>query len=864
MNYPSYDEFIRSKVKLDHGHGYSCEWHEVHPALKDHQKAIVCWAVRGGRRAIFSAFGLGKTVIQLEALRIMAEKSAGSRSLIVAPLSVRQEFIRDGMDILGIAVAFIRSHDEASGPGCYITNYESIRDGKLDPRHFDIVTLDEASILRGFGGTKTFREFMRLFEGTQLFRFVATATPSPNDYIELLAYAAFLDVMDVGQAKTRFFKRDSTKADKLTIHPHKEREFWLWVSSWAIFVQKPSDLGFSDEGYNLPPITVRWHEVPTNHDGAGNDPSGQGRLLKNASLGVVESSREKRDSLGARVSKMVELRNERPDDHVILWHDLEDERRAIEKAIPSAVSVYGSQDLEERTQAIIDFSDGKIKELAAKPVIAGSGCNFQRHCSWAIFVGIGFKFNDFIQAIHRIQRFLQSEPVVIDLIYTEAEAEVRVQLERKWRQHEELVARMTEIIKEYGLSSAAMAHSLMRGIGVERQEYKTDYFHLVHNDTVVETAMMESDSVDLILTSPPFSTQYEYSPNLCDFGHTDDNEHFWQQMDYLTPQLLRVLKPGRLAVIHVKDRIVPSGLTGRGYQTVYPFSDETIRHFVKHGFGFLARKTIVTDVVRENNQTYRLGWSEQCKDGTKMGCGMPEYLLYFRKDPTDTSNSYADEPVIKNKADYTRTRWQIDAHGFMRSSGNRFITEADLSGTPHDLIFRMYREHSLSHVYDFEHHVSLGESLERCDQCGHIHVGDKGKCLCGCTGSGRLPVTFMLLQPQSWHPDVWSDITRMRTLNGAQSAKGKEMHLCPMQFDIADRVISQLSMRGEVVFDPFSGLGTVPSRAVKLGRFGRGHELSPGYYTDSIVYCKAAAEELTTPTLFGLISAEDDLVEVAS
>lgn len=838
-----YLDFLKSKVAMATKEGVADHAEiEVNPALLPHQQAAVRWAIAGGRRAIFAAFGLGKTIMQLEVLRVMTERVNG-RGLIVCPLGVRQEFVRDSHQILGWSTPpkFIRSIAEASDTGIYLTNYETIRDGKMDPRLFQVASLDEASVLRGFGGTKTFREFMALFAGDRKtlnqrdrsdgvrYRFVATATPSPNDYIELLAYAAFLGIMDVGGAKTRFFKRDSTKADKLTIHPHKVDEFWMWVASWALFIQKPSDLGFSDEGYSLPPLDVRWHEVATDHSNAGHERDGQGRMFKNAAIGVSDAAREKRESLPARIEKLMEIRAEEPDEHRIIWHDLEVERAAIEGAVPSSVSVYGSQDLDEREQAIIDFSDGKFQELAAKPVLAGSGCNFQRHCARAVFLGIGFKFNDFIQAIHRIQRFLQERPVRIDLIYTEAERDVKRALERKWVQHNEMVRRMAEIIKEYGLSEAAMAQSLTRAIGVERVEIIGDGYKLVNNDCVKETADMPDNSVGLILTSIPFSTQYEYSPNYADFGHNDNNEKFFKQMDYLTPNLLRVLKPGRICAIHVKDRIVPSGMTGLGFQVVYPFHARCIEHYTRHGFGYMGMKTIVTDVVRENNQTYRLGWTEQCKDGTKMGVGMPEYLLLFRKPPTDPSNSYADEPVVKRKADYTRARWQTDAHGFSRSSGNRLLTPEELAEMPHDVIFRWFREYSLSHVYDFEHHVKLGEALE---------------------AKGILPVTFMLLQPPSSNPDVWTDITRMLTLNGAQSAKGREMHLCPMQFDLADRAIAQYSMPGETVLDPFGGLMTVPYRAIKLKRFGIGLELSPSYFVDGAAYCHAMSREMAMPDLF--------------
>lgn len=860
----TYDEFLHSKIASAKDHGVEVTG-KVHPILKPHQRDIVQWMVRKGRAACFASFGLGKTIIQLEVARLITEATGGN-FLIITPLGVRQEFKRDAFEKLeGLPIEFIRSNDDLkqkplihkTKANIFLTNYESVREGKIDVNAFVGCSLDEASALRGFGGTKTFREFMKMFEGNGKYKFVATATPSPNEYIELLAYSAFLDVMDVSQAKTRFFKRDSTKADHLTLHPHKEREFWLWMSQWAVFLQKPSDLGYSDEGYVLPEMDVYWHEVPTDHRMAGYTTGGQGKLLKDAAIGVSDAAREKRDSLDARIAKMMELRKLKPGAHCLIWHDLEDERRAIEKAIPAAVTVYGTQPMDERERAIIDFSDGAIQDLAAKPVMAGSGCNFQRHCAWEVFLGIGFKFNDFIQGIYRVQRFLQTERVRIDIIYTEAERAVREVLQRKWENHKRLVQIMAGIIHEYGLAKNPLQSEFHRSIGVGRTAVKGEGFTLVNNDSVLETAEMETNSIHLILTSIPFSTQYEYTPSYNDFGHTDSNEHFWRQMDFLTPNLTRVLKPGRVAVIHVKDRIVPGGLKGLGFQTVYPFHADAIRHYEKHGLYLIGMKTIVTDVVRENNQTYRLGWTEQCKDGSRMGVGMPEYLLIFRKPPTDPTRGYADEPVVKSKDNYSRSRWQIDAHGFARSNGNRPLTAEDFRGIPHERIFKLFRKYSFTQVYDYENHVALSEALETCSVCHHIHTTKKcEKCECKHAG-GILPVTFMLLQPQSWSDEVWTDVARMLSLNSAQSAAGREMHLCPMQFDICDRVINQFSMPGETVLDPFAGIGSVPFRALKLKRKAIGIELAPGYFRDALLYCQAAEREIDMPTLFDLTEEDD-------
>lgn len=1216
MTLPSipYESFLRSKAIVAKPLGVEIDEATIHPALKFHQKKMVAWLCRMGRAACFSAFGTGKTLIQLETVR-QVRNHAGGMALIVCPLGVRGEFVRDGA-LIGITPKFVRSLEECDdSEGIYLANYETIRDGKLDPKAFSVTSLDEAAVLRGFGSTLTFREFMRVFEGVR-YKFIATATPSPNEFIELLAYSAYLEVMEVGEAKTRFFKRDSTKADKLTLHAHKEREFWLWVSSWALFVQRPSDIGGDDTGYILPDLNIHWHEIPAEHGGGQKDEHGQGLLFDAQAMGLQGAAREKRESLTERVAKVREIVRDSDDPQCVIWCDLNAEQAALDKMLKeegiSAASLYGSQGIDTREELMDEWRARRRRAFVSKPSMYGAGVNLQQSHTM-IFSGIGFKFADMIQGIHRCQRFLQEHAVELHLIYTENERQVRQVLERKWAQHLTLTRTMSGIIREFGLDNLTRAEAMARALGVAREEVKTDKFHVIHNDTVLETRTLADNSLGLILTSIPFcydeltevltgrgwisfedlsldddvatvspdqqcfewqkpshvvwehyegdmlkfgsrvfdllvtpnhrmyvarrgasfspdkfsivtaeelakdyqnakarisrgwktcvvppnlgkgdfpekivipplpedvrnghgvqlywietedfmrlagwylseghadpfrqgrqagrlsiaqvnneeyrneiadlfvriglppswhsreitvwcrnlsyfmiqefghgsknkripswvknldpsllkilrdtmmkgdgaqdgtayisysymlrddfqeiclktgwratitknrvnvgtiqiypeirrepdcvkysgmigcatvpnglmivrrngmpcisgnSTQYEYSPNYADFGHSDNNEHFFEQMDYLTPELLRALKPGRMAVIHVKDRIIPGGLTGLGFQTVYPFHSRCIDHYTRHGFGYMGMKTIVTDVVRENNQTYRLGWTEQCKDATKMGVGMPEYLLMFRKPQTDTSRSYTDEPVTKEKplvfasnddrdlpweerkkvpmkqgdkrpcvrgTGYSRARWQIDAHGFARSSGDRFPTTEEIRNMPHEAIFKAFRKYGLENVYEYEQHVGIGEDMEE---------------------DARLPVTFMLLQPPSWNPDVWTDVARMRCLNGEQKHKGKQMHLCPMQFDIADRVINQLSAPGDIVFDPFGGLMTVPYRAIKHGRYGLGVELSKSYYLDGLYYCQEAVKQRQQPTLFDFLDAEEELADV--
>lgn len=829
----TYLEFLKSKIVLAKKTGFDVAPGEINPALKPHQRDSVIWALRGGRRALFQSFGLGKTVQEIEFCH-QAVRHDGGQALIVLPLGVRQEFTRDAEHILGYpAPKYITSMAELAETDAEIvmTNYERVRDGDIDPTQFTAVALDEASVLRSFG-SKTYQVFLPKFRGVK-YKLVCTATPSPNRYKELIHYAGYLEIMDTGQALTRFFQRDSTKANNLTLYPHKEDEFWLWVSSWALFVGKPSDLGYDDTGYDLPPLDVRTHVIADNY-GSETDRDGQFKLMNDAATSLAEAAREKRESIAARVDAARRIVESDPDAHFILWHDLEAERHAILRALPETVDIYGSMDYDERERRVMDFSEGKTRLFATKKSLSGSGCNFQRHCHRAIFVGIDYEFNDFIQAIHRIYRFLQTEQVIIDIIYTEAEDPIYRVLMQKWKQHDEMQARMREIVKKYGLSGEAQTEKMSRSIGVERVEIKGKNFVAVNNDCVEETAKMAANSVDLIVTSIPFSNHYEYTPSYNDFGHNEDTRRFFEQMDYLTPNLLRVLKPGRVFCCHVKDRVLFGNATGMGMPTMEPFHAMCIRHYMQHGFAYFGMITVVTDVVRENNQTYRLGWTEQCKDGSKMGVGCPEYILLFRKLPTDRSKAYADERIVKSKDEYTRAQWQIDAHGFWRSSGDRLVTKEEIMSMDTGKIQAAYRKYSRGTVYDYAEHVRMAKELDAED---------------------KLPATFMVVAPGSWTDEVWDDINRMRTLNTTQSQRRKQMHVCPLQLDIVDRLINRYSNPGELVLDPFGGLGTVALEAMKAGRRGYTIELNSGYFRDAVGYLKEYEREDMNISLFDLLEA---------
>jgi DNA modification methylase len=827
-----YLNFLKRKIKLAESYGFEPE--NVHPMLFQHQRDIVEWAIRGGRRAIFASFGLGKTFMQLE-IAAQVVKKTGKPFLIGLPLGVKQEFDKDARK-LGYSVTYVRDHAEvekalAAGVTILSSNYERIREAKFEPSAFGGVSFDEASIIRGLD-TETTEYILNHFTAIP-YRFVCTATPSPNEYTEILNYAQFLGAMDRGQALTRFFQRDSTKAGNLTLYPHKEKEFWLWVSSWALFITKPSDLGYSDAGYDMPEMKVIYHNVSVKNRGDIVGRDGDYRLFRNAAASLQDASREKRESIPDRIEKAREILKAAPDDHFLIWHHLEAERAAIEKQMPTARTVFGSQKYEIREKHLIDFGDGQFQYLATKPEIAGSGCNFQYYCHKAIFMGIDYKFNDFIQAVHRIYRFQQDKPVEIHIIHTDSEEQIVKTLQAKWQRHNEMVKNMTQIIQTHGLSNTSIQSDLSRTIGVERKVANGQNYTAIHNDCVMELLTMKDDQLDLVVTSIPFSDQYEYCESYHDMGHNDGDGEFFEQLGFMTRELLRCTKPGRVACVHVKDRIQYSYVTGSGFTTLNDFSGKTVKHFTDNGWWLLGKITITTDVVQENNQTYRLGWSEQCKDGSKMGVGLPEYLLIFRKAPTDNSNAYADNPVTKSKNEYTRGRWQLDAHAYWKSNGQRLLDPKELRTMDVSTVVAGWQVLQELEVYNFDKHVEISELLDSVD---------------------KLSARFMTLPPKSKSPYVWDDVNRMNTLNTQQMHRKQEKHVCPLQFDIIDRCIERFSNPGELVFDPFGGIMSTPFRAVKLGRHGMATELNEQYWKDGCRYLREAEHHRNVPTLFDFIN----------
>lgn len=850
----NYREFLKGKVVIAEDYGFDTSDIAFTPTLFPHQKDIVNFCLTGGRRAIFASFGLGKTFMQLEIAKQLIKRE-NKPFLIVCPLGVAGEFKRDNRKLnTGYAIDYITDTDSLDGAKVqiYLTNYERIRKGDIDASLFCGVSFDEASILRNLQ-TETTNYVLAHFKQVP-YRFVATATPTPNDFIEILNYADYLGVISRGHALTRFFQRDSTKAGQLTLYPNKKKEFWQWVSTWAAFINTPADYGYDSEGYDLPELRIVEHCIQYTDEKQAFNKWGEAILFKDISKSLLDVSREKRDSLQARIAKVMDIANEL-NENAIIWHHLESERQLLEQCFKgeSYASVYGGLDNPTKEKLLIEFSEGQHQYLLTKPKIAGSGCNFQDHCRNMIFAGIDYKFNDFIQAIHRCYRFGQKGSVNVHIIYTSDEYEVMKVLKEKWAKHLELNKQMIELVREYGLNSQIIKAQMERQIFANGRKLTYDNVTIYNNDTVTVHAdpkEMPDNSVHMILTSIPFGDHYEYSDNYNDFGHNHGNGNFFKQMDFLTPNLLRVLKPGRVAAIHVKDRIRYSYQNGTSFTTISDFSGQTVEHFVRHGFYLIGKITVTTDVVSENNQTYRLGWTEQCKDATKMGVGLPEYVLLFRKAPTYMDNAYADEPVIHAKSEaerqdllfrhgadrevYTKALWQLDAHSYQRSSGNRFLTSDELRSMDVGKICKAWKKYNKSEIYDFLEHLQVCEEMD---------------------AQEKLSSTFMTLPVHSNTDMVWTDVNRMNTLNAKQVSSKKEKHICPLQFDIIERLINRYTMPGEIVDDPFGGLFSTAYKALEMDRRAVSVELNSEYFNDGLYYLKALMHKLSVPTLFDLNAA---------
>jgi len=419
-----YQQFIESKALTSPKSGFG-PGDEISNVLYPFQRDIVKWACRKGRACIFADCGMGKTPMQLEWARQVCEHTRGS-VLIVAPLAVSAQTVREGRKF-GIGVTACRSQSDVSS-GINITNYEML--GHFDPSAFDGVVLDESSILKAYMG-KTKRSIVAAFKDTP-YRLACTATPSPNDLMELLNHAEFLGVMESSKALSIWFISDQSQSGVYRLKGHAQDSFWRWVASWAVALSKPSDIGdYSDEGYTLPPLREVNEIVPVDQT-IGSD----SELFRKVVMSATGYQREKKITLKARCERSAEIANA-ADGQCVVWCYRNDESSELVRLIPDAIEVRGNDSIDMKERAIFDFIDGRVRVLVSKPSIFGFGINMQ-NCHEMVFCGMDYSFESYYQAVRRCYRFGQESPVTVHRVLGETELTILRTVEGKRSQHESM------------------------------------------------------------------------------------------------------------------------------------------------------------------------------------------------------------------------------------------------------------------------------------------------------------------------------------------------------------------------------------------------------------------------------------------
>lgn len=624
-----YLDFLESKQINVEPSGFDVGLLDITSSLFDFQKDIVVWALKKGKAAIFAGTGLGKTLIQLEWAKHV-HKHSGGKVLILAPLAVSEQTKREGAKF-GIDVTLCRTPEDVVN-GINITNYEKLH--KFDVSEFVGVVLDESGILKSFTG-KMRNQIIDMFRETR-YKLACTATPAPNDHMELGNHAEFLGVMQRHEMLATFFVHDGGRTSNWRLKGHAKKAFWEWVASWAVMLQIPSDLGYEDNGFKLPPLTI--DEVVVDHTG----------YIVREARGLQDRRRARSDSTDDRVAKAAEIVNG-SDEPWIIWCDLNKESSALTKAIDRSTEITGSHSNEYKTEKMLGFSDGSVKMLVTKPKIAGWGMNWQ-HCHNIMFVGLSDSFEAFYQAIRRCWRFGQTEPVHVHVVISEREGTVVKNIKRKEADFNTMLKGMIAATQE--ITKSNIKHTTKEVDDYMTDEASGECWNMMLGDCVEKTREMDDDSIDYIIYSPPFSSLYTYSNSERDMGNCRSDDEFFQHFEYLSDEMIRVLKPGRLMSVHCMN--LPMTKTRDGVIGIRDFRGDLIRIFRKSGFIYHSEVCIWKDPVVAMQRTKALGLlhKQLKKDSCMSRQGIPDYLVTFRV-PGDNP-----EPVTHTTEEFPIKVWQ--------------------------------------------------------------------------------------------------------------------------------------------------------------------------------------------------------------
>lgn len=603
-----YFELLERKKKRAVESGFEIDESVLNPVLFPFQKWGVKRALKAGKYAFFWDCGLGKTISQLEWLQQVANHTNKS-VLIVCPLAVLEQTIREGVKF-GYAV---KEYDgDLSSNGIYITNYDQLENVDCTP--FIGVVLDESSIMKNFQG-KTKQLIIDKFKHTP-YKLCCTATPSPNDTTELCNHAEFLDVMTRNEMLAMYFIHDGGKTSDWRIKGHAEESFWDFVSTWAIMLNKPSDAGFSNDGYDLPPLNLRETVIET-------PKRDNWKLFNDSAVNATDFHKELRETTDLRLNKVAEIVNA-SDEQFIVWIGQDAEGVYLRKLIPDAVEVKGSDSRDYKKDKLLGFANGDFRVLITKLKIAQFGLNYQ-NCHNQIFASLDFSFEATYQGIRRSYRFGQEHAVNVWLIVTDTMQNVKESFERKQKQFENMQDKM----------SLSMGRNIKNQFKLQSMEsvneYKSDNCHIKMGDCVQLISEVPDESVGFSIFSPPFAELYTYSDKLEDMGNSKDYTEFFEAFKFLVKELYRVMWSGRNVAVHCMDLPIQKGK--EGYIGLRDFSGMILRAFEDAGFIYHSRVTIWKNPVTEMQRTKALGLlhKQLGKDSAMSRVGIPDYLLVFRK-----------------------------------------------------------------------------------------------------------------------------------------------------------------------------------------------------------------------------------------
>lgn len=616
-----YEEFINSKRKTAIKSGFTPK--HLNPKLKDHQRFSVIKACESGRFGLFLGTGLGKTLVQLDWSHNVCLETSGS-VLILAPLAVVGQTKNVEAKKWGYDVELWRNNI-TEPKGIYITNYDQLEN--IDVSVFDGVVLDESSILKSINGQKK-TMIIDKFRSTP-YKLACSATPSPNDHMELGNHSEFLGQMSYSEMLAMFFVHDGGETSKWRLRKHAEKDFWNYVLSWSIAMDHPATFGFDANEYTLPNVHYIEHLIDVDSNGLD--------LFGEAIVSATELHPVLRATQDARLQKAVEVFNEKPNEQWIFWCIQNEEAKQLQKLIPKSCNVQGSDKAEVKADKLNGFIIGDPKDLITKTSIASFGMNYQ-HANHMLFTSYDFSFEKFYQAVRRMLRFGQLNDVFVHILTPKNQINVIGKIKESQKKHEEKIKQLAKMSSEHENTDINK---------LTFEDVITDDFKCLIGDCVTRSKDISDDELDLVVFSPPFSELYVYSDKIEDMGNSSNYKEFEKHFKYLIPQIKRTLKSGRICAVHCMDLPIQKGK--EGFIGLRDFSGMITKWFLDEGFIYHSRVTIWKNPVTEMQRTKALGLLHKTikKDSSMSRVGIPDYVLFFR-------NEGKNEIPIKHYGDLTQ------------------------------------------------------------------------------------------------------------------------------------------------------------------------------------------------------------------